>query len=64
MIDAHRPATANPDAKLVELAEVNHVLKQVASADRAANLATYAATGLPLAPTVIPAIRMFIGQSR
>jgi hypothetical protein len=45
MIDAHRPATANPDAKLVELADVNHVLKQVASADRAANLATYAATG-------------------
>ncbi len=64
MIDAHRLAKTNPDAKLVELAGVNHVLKQAASADRAANLATYAATGLPLAPTVIPAIRAFIGQSR
>ncbi len=60
--DARRLATAKPDAKLIELADVNHVLKQVASSDRAANLATYTATALPLAPTVTPAIVAFVGR--
>jgi len=64
MTDAQRLATAKPDAKLVELADVNHVLKPVASSDRAANLATYTATGLPLAPAVTLAIGAFVGQSR
>jgi pimeloyl-ACP methyl ester carboxylesterase len=56
-------AFALDPAQLIRSAKLP-VLKEVASADRAANLATYAATGLPLAPTVIPAIRVFIGQSR
>ena len=42
------------------LPDVNHVLKQVSSADRAANLATYAAANLPLAAGVLAAIADFV----
>ncbi|HYD13221.1 MAG TPA: alpha/beta fold hydrolase [Allosphingosinicella sp.] len=58
--DARRLAAANPAARLVLLPEVNHVLKTVATADRAANVATYADPGLPLAPGVTEAIADFV----
>jgi pimeloyl-ACP methyl ester carboxylesterase len=58
--DARRIADANPAAKLVLLAEVNHVLKAVSSDDRAANMATYADPSRPLAPGVVEAIADFI----
>jgi len=57
--DAERLAKANPDAKLVVLDGVNHVLK-AAPADMAANLATYADPALPMAPAVLPAIIDFV----
>ena len=50
---------AKPDAVLVELDGVNHLLK-VAPADRAGNLATYYDPSLPLAPGVAEAIAGFI----
>jgi len=64
LANAARLAAAKPDARLVELADVNHVLKPVASLDRAANVATYAAPDVPLAPAVAPAIAAFVGQPR
>ncbi|MEO1161677.1 MAG: alpha/beta hydrolase, partial [Pseudomonadota bacterium] len=58
--DAYRLHRARPDSQLVLLAQTNHVLKQVTSDDRAANLATYADPSLPLAQGVIEAITSFI----
>jgi pimeloyl-ACP methyl ester carboxylesterase len=63
--DARRLAAAAPDSKLVLLPGVNHVLKTVASAGRAENLATYGDPDLPLAPAVADAIAEFIaGHAR
>ncbi|GLK82132.1 alpha/beta hydrolase [Ancylobacter defluvii] len=62
--DARRLAAAQPKARLVRLPSVNHVLKSVASDDRAANLATYADAALPLAPGVTEAIAGFIAAPR
>lgn len=59
-LDAHRLHVARPASQLVLLPQTNHVLKQVTSDDRAANLATYADASLPLAPGVIKAIIEFI----
>ena len=58
--DARALAAANPNARLVVLPGVNHVLKQVASDDRAANLATYVNPALPLADGVADAIAGFV----
>lgn len=62
--DAERLKAASPQARLVLLDGVNHVLKTVASDDRSANLATYADPALPLAPGVVPAIADFIAQRK
>jgi pimeloyl-ACP methyl ester carboxylesterase len=59
--DARRLKDAHPGARLVLLADANHVLKPVSSADRGANIATYSDPGLPLAAGVVPAIADFIG---
>ncbi|HTJ63165.1 MAG TPA: alpha/beta fold hydrolase [Alphaproteobacteria bacterium] len=58
--DARRLERADPKAKLVLLPAANHVLKPVASDNRADNLATYANPNLPLAPGVIDAISGFV----
>lgn len=58
--DARRIAAANPQARLVLLPDVNHVLKTVTSDDRAANLATYADSSLPIAPGVVEAVAEFV----
>lgn len=58
MTDAQALAAARPDARLVVLAGVNHVLKQ-APADRAGNLATYADPQAPLDPRVVSEIVTF-----
>ena len=60
VVDAERLAAARPAAKLVLLNDVNHVLKSVATDDRAANAATYADSALPLAPGVAEAIAAFV----
>ncbi len=61
--DARRLAQAAPAAKLVLLPGTNHVLKQVATDDRAANMATYGNPGLPLASGVADAIAQFIAAA-
>ena len=61
--DAHLLQQAAPHASLVLLPDVNHVLKTVKSADRAANLATYTDPVLPLAPGAASAIADFIHRN-
>jgi uncharacterized protein len=58
--DAQRLKQAAPAAKLVLLADTNHVLKTVPTDDRQANAATYANPNLPLAPDVVDAVASFI----
>lgn len=58
--DAARLKQNAPRATVVMLPDTNHVLKQVNSDDRAANLATYVAPDLPLAPGVIAAVARFV----
>ncbi|MGA0569378.1 alpha/beta hydrolase [Variovorax sp. VNK109] len=58
--DAQRLQQAQQRAKLVFLPSANHVLKQVTSDDRNANMSTYVVTDLPLAGGVVRAITEFI----
>jgi pimeloyl-ACP methyl ester carboxylesterase len=58
--DAKALAAANPKAKLVLIPTMNHVLKDVASDDRSANLATYADPALPVDSSVVDAIVSFV----
>ena len=58
--DASALAKAQPKAKLILLPGVNHVLKIVATDDRAANIATYADPSLPIAPGVVDAVAGFV----
>jgi pimeloyl-ACP methyl ester carboxylesterase len=64
VLDAQRLKEAAPAAKLLLLPDTNHVLKTVASPDRAANIAAYADPSLPLAPGVIDGIAGFISAPR
>ncbi len=66
-VDAKKLKLAYPEAKLVILPGVNHVLKPVKADSIPANLATYSDPDLPLAPGVVNAIADFIasgGQAR
>ena len=58
--DVRRAGRGRPEAKLVMIPGANHVLKAVASDDRAANFATYADPALPLAPGIADAIAAFV----
>jgi pimeloyl-ACP methyl ester carboxylesterase len=58
--DAHALAAAQPKAKLVLIPTMNHVLKDVASDDRQANLATYADPSLPVDATLVDSIVTFV----
>jgi uncharacterized protein len=58
--DAKDLAAAQPKAKLVLLPAMNHVLKAVASDDRAANLATYGDSSLPVDSGLVDAIVGFV----
>ncbi len=58
--DARVLAAAQPKAKLVVLPGVNHVLKPFTGDDRGANLATYADSSLPIAPSVVDAVAGFV----
>jgi pimeloyl-ACP methyl ester carboxylesterase len=62
--DARALKAAAPAAALVIVPDANHVLKAVAADSRAANVATYADPGLPLAPGVIDPIAKFIRQGQ
>lgn len=59
--DSRLLAAARPDATLVILPGVNHMLKS-APADRAGNFATYADPALPLAPGIVDGVAAFIGD--
>lgn len=58
--DAEMLKSAAPSADLIRLPNTNHVLKVVPSNDAAANVATYADPGLPLAPGVVDEIAHFV----
>jgi pimeloyl-ACP methyl ester carboxylesterase len=58
--DAKALAAAQPKSRLVLLPLMNHVLKDVATGDRAANLATYADPSLPVDPALADAIAAFV----
>ncbi|HEX3365132.1 alpha/beta hydrolase [Phenylobacterium sp.] len=57
--DARLLAAARPDARLVIVPGMNHVLKSAPN-DRAGNIATYADPGRPLAPGVTQTIVAFV----
>jgi len=58
--DAQLLKAAQPAATLVLLPGVNHVLRQVASDDRAANIATYMDAALAIDPAVPKAVAGFV----
>ena len=58
--DAKKLAAAQPKARLVLLPAMNHVLKDAATDDRAANFATYADSSLPVDPGLVDAIAAFV----
>lgn len=58
--DARLLKQAQPAATLMLLPGVNHVLRPVASDDRAANIATYTDTTLPISPTIAAAVAAFV----
>lgn len=58
--DARKLVAADPGAVLALVPNMNHVLKAVASDDRAANVATYGDPSLPLAAGVVERIADFI----
>ena len=59
--DAQRLAGARSGVTMVALDGVNHVLK-LAPAERAANLATYGNSALPIAPSVVEAITALLAR--
>ena len=63
-VDARALVGVQPKAQLVILPGVNHVLKSVATTDRAANIATYANPSLPVAAGAVDAIAIFVGNRR
>jgi hypothetical protein len=63
-VDAKALAAAQPKAKLVLVPTMNHVLKDVASDDRAANIATYSNPSLPIDSSIVDAIAGFVRVSR
>ncbi|MGN6848182.1 MAG: alpha/beta hydrolase [Sphingomicrobium sp.] len=58
--DAKALAGAQPKAKLVLIPAMNHVLKDVASDDRSANVATYSDSSLPVDSGLVDAIVSFV----
>lgn len=61
--DAKRLGEANPKAKVVTIAEMNHVLKEAKEANRLAQLATYLDRSIPLHPKLMPELTMFFKKS-
>jgi pimeloyl-ACP methyl ester carboxylesterase len=58
--DASRLKNAQPQAKLVTLDGVNHVLRPVASDDRRANMMTYGDSSIPIDPAVTDAVATMV----
>ena len=60
--DAAALHAAQPSARLVRIAGMNHVLKPVPPGDRAANFAAYADPALALEPKMVEAIVAFVAK--
>ncbi len=60
--DADLLKRADPEAVLLLLPNVNHVLKTVTSDDRMTNIATYGDPTLPLSPGIVEAISNFVQE--
>jgi len=58
--DARLLSRADPQATLILLPDVNHVLKTVTSDEVSVNVAAYADASLPIAPSVVDAISGFL----
>jgi pimeloyl-ACP methyl ester carboxylesterase len=58
--DAKALAAAQPKAKLVIFPAMNHILKDIESDDRAANLAAYSDPSLPVDPGLVDAVAQFV----
>jgi pimeloyl-ACP methyl ester carboxylesterase len=58
--DAAALHKANPHSRLLEIAKMNHVLKDVATDDRAANLAAYADPSLPVDAELVDSVAAFV----
>ena len=58
--DAKVLAEARPDAMLVVIDDMNHVLKAVEGDTRAANLAAYSDSSLPIHPDLVDAVAAFV----
>ena len=63
-VDADVLAQARPDAAVLGLPGVNHVLKAVPKGDTVANMASYSDPDLPLAPGLAEAIADYIMMSK
>jgi uncharacterized protein len=61
--DAKRLGEANSKAKVVTIAEMNHVLKHAKEANRLAQLATYLDRSIPLHPKLMPELTAFFRKS-
>lgn len=58
--DGEALAAAQPEAKLVVLEDMNHVLKTVEADGRGINLATYSDPALPIHPELVEAVANFV----
>ncbi len=63
LADGEALAAGQPEAKLVMIADMNHVLKVVEGDGRAANLATYGDPSLPIHPGLVSAITDFVSDN-
>ncbi len=60
LVDAEALKKAQPAATLTIVPGVNHVLRRVASEDRAANIATYGDATMPISPAIAAAVAAFV----
>ena len=60
LADAEALKAARPDARLLLLDSMNHILKSVEGTDRNVNFATYKDPTLPLCPGLVPALVQFV----
>lgn len=58
--DANALAAVQPKARLVLIPTMNHVLKDVASDERSANIATYSDSSLPIDSALVAVIASFV----
>jgi len=60
--DAERLHAARPDARLVLMPDVNHVLKHIADRTVTGQMSTYQDPGIPIVPQAVQAIADWISR--